>query len=176
MFGHVELAHGERLRTHPGALQATTPPSLSWAPPHCWLPPDKAATRLAGQTRRRPGRRTRGGRGGRTAQPPSPARTDAYLAFLKEDQAFEAYNATLKVKFTIEHRMGQVLAATVKHGGHNKKQGITVIPCSGRLPEGISKLQSSRLQAFAELPLAEILEQVDRATANGKESGSAVYF
>jgi hypothetical protein len=40
-----------------------------------------------------------------------------------------ACNTALKVKLAIEHRLGEVLAANVKHGGHNEKQGNTVLPC-----------------------------------------------
>jgi hypothetical protein len=73
----------------------------------------------------------------------------------------------------VEHRLGEVLAATVRHGGHNKKQGDTVSPCSGGdLPEQITKKQSSRAQRLAQVPFEEIAGRIDAKTAESKRTSS----
>jgi hypothetical protein len=72
-----------------------------------------------------------------------------YLA-QRPDKNVEEYNAAVKVKARAEHRLGEVLDATVRHGGHNKKQSNTALPCSANgLPEEITKMQSSRAQQLA---------------------------
>jgi N6-adenosine-specific RNA methylase IME4 len=92
------------------------------------------------------------------------AAVEAYLA-QRRDQTVEEYNATIKIKARIEHRLGEVLAVTVKHGGHNKKQDNTVLSCSaGELPEEITPMQSSRAQQFARVPWTQIEAGIDQAT------------
>lgn len=95
-----------------------------------------------------------------------------YLA-QRRDQSVEEYNAAIKVKARVEHRLGEVLAVTVNHkgGGHNKKHGDTVSPCSDGIPEGVDKKQSSRAQQFAEIPWPEIERRIDKST-EAKEKAS----
>jgi hypothetical protein len=54
-------------------------------------------------------------------------------------------NDALMVRARTEHRLGEVLAETVKARGRNSS-GNSV------LPEGISKIQSSRAQQLARIP------------------------
>jgi N6-adenosine-specific RNA methylase IME4 len=94
-----------------------------------------------------------------------------YLA-QRRDQSVEEHNAALKIKLRIEHRLGEVLAETVKHGGHNKEQGDILSPCSnGGLPADISNKQSSRAQQLAALPWQEIEVRIDAKT-EGNEKAS----
>jgi hypothetical protein len=98
----------------------------------------------------------------------------AYLA-QRRDSSVEEYNAAVKIKTRVEHRLGEVLAATVKHGGHNKKQGDSVSPCSGGLPKPITKKQSSRSQQLARIPWQKISERIDAQTeANERASPSRI--
>lgn len=98
-----------------------------------------------------------------------------YLA-QRKDRSVEEYNAAIKVRLKAEHRLGEVLRETVKHGGHNKKQGDVVSPClDDSLPEEITRKQSSRAQQLAALPWEKLEAVIDEATEqNSRVSQAAV--
>src|SRR5262249_22774741 len=83
-----------------------------------------------------------------------------YLASRK-DPLVEEYNAALLVKARAEHRLGEVLAATVNHAGSRGVGDAVPRP----LPEEISRKQSSRAQQLARVPWAEIAGHIEAATA-----------
>jgi hypothetical protein len=60
----------------------------------------------------------------------------------------------VKVEAGVEHRLGEVLAAMMKHqGGSPDKMGNTVIPLlNGTLPQEITNIQSCRAQQLAAVP------------------------
>src|SRR5262245_21778756 len=75
----------------------------------------------------------------------------AYLAARKDPLVAE-YNAALLVKARAEHRLGEVLAATVNHAG-SRGVGNAVL---STLPGEISPMQSCRAQQLARVPWGEI--------------------
>lgn len=94
----------------------------------------------------------------------------AYLASRYECPVSEV-NAAVTLKAFAEHRLGQVLAATVQQGGHNKKQTDTVSVC---LPEEITFKQSSRAQQLAALPWADIEAGINAATVADEKARLSV--
>lgn len=57
----------------------------------------------------------------------------------------------------VEHRLGEVLAATVNHAGsRGRLRGDTVSPLEATLPPEITKKQSSRAQQLAAIPWRDI--------------------
>lgn len=87
----------------------------------------------------------------------------AYLARQKI-HTVEEHNALLKVLAKVEHRLGEVLAETVKHGGHNFKQPDTMSGClKGNLPKNITYKQSSRAQQLAVIAWDAIEAKIDAA-------------
>jgi hypothetical protein len=64
----------------------------------------------------------------------------------------------------VEHRLGEVLHVTVNHGGVAGRAGpgrgktsSTVLPVSESIPDGITRMQSSRAQQLAAIPWREQL-------------------
>ncbi|HTU18971.1 MAG TPA: helix-turn-helix transcriptional regulator [Gemmataceae bacterium] len=91
-----------------------------------------------------------------------------------KDASVEEHNAAVKIKAKVEHRLGQVLRETVKHGGHNKKQPTTAVGCStGQLPDEITYNQSSRTQALARIPWELIEEKIEQKTAQNEKVSQA---
>jgi len=75
-------------------------------------------------------------------------------------------NAALKIKARVEHRLGQVLSATVNHrGSRGQLRGITMIPQTPTLPDKIDKLQSSRAQRLAAVAWRNVEAAIDAKTA-----------
>jgi hypothetical protein len=70
------------------------------------------------------------------------------------------HNAARTVKLKVEHRLGEVLAATVRHEG-SRGVGDTV---SHTLPKEITRKQSSRAQRLARVPWTEVQRRIDRET------------
>ncbi len=87
------------------------------------------------------------------------AQAAAILAYLanRKGCSVEEYNAGVKIKMRIEHRLGEVLAETVRPRGRNSSG-------NGMLPEEIEKMQSSRAQQLADLPWESLEEKIDQAT------------
>src|SRR5205814_784069 len=72
----------------------------------------------------------------------------------------------VKIEARIEHRLGEVLAATVNHkGGRPAKNSDTVSEFKGRVPDGVPPRQSSRTQALTRIPWEKIEEKIDAKTA-----------
>jgi site-specific DNA-methyltransferase (adenine-specific) len=70
-----------------------------------------------------------------------------------EDAAFDAKELRLRA----ERRLGELLAETVSHNGggigsNQHQQRSHDVTVAGRLPDGVSKMQSSRWQLIARLP------------------------
>jgi N6-adenosine-specific RNA methylase IME4 len=88
-----------------------------------------------------------------------------YLA-QRKDGSVEEYNAAVKVRERVEHRLGEVLAETVNHNG-SRGVGDTVSPT---LPDCLADTEanrkkiSSRAQQLATLPWEEIEKRIDEAT------------
>jgi hypothetical protein len=62
------------------------------------------------------------------------------------------------IKILVEHRLGEMLKETVDHkGGRPSKNSNIKLPF---LPDGISKMQSSRYQKMAGISLARIEEYI----------------
>jgi hypothetical protein len=82
-------------------------------------------------------------------------------------------NAAVKVKALVEHRLGEVLAETVKHeGGRPEKNCDTV---SQLIPEEITRKQSSRAQQLAKIPWEDIERGIEvRTQANERASQSRI--
>ncbi len=58
--------------------------------------------------------------------------------------------APAKNKARMEHRLEELLAATVNHNGsRGQLKGNTVLPQEKTAPPGVSKMQSSRAQQLA---------------------------
>jgi N6-adenosine-specific RNA methylase IME4 len=75
----------------------------------------------------------------------------------------EEHNAALKIRLRIEHRLGEVLAETIRPRGRNSSS-------SGQLPEEITRTESSRLQRLAELAWDSIEAMIDRDTSNNAKA------
>ena len=82
-----------------------------------------------------------------------------------ETAGFKLTKAQLAVavKGRVRHRLGEVLAETVKHGGDRKSSGHDV-HLNGRIPEGIEPKESSRTQQLAMIPWEEIEQRIETAT------------
>ncbi len=103
------------------------------------------------------------------------AQAAAVLEYLlqKKDGSVEEHNAAVKIKAKVEHRLGEVLALTVKRGGDRKSKGHDVT--LNGVPEQVTRKQSSRTQALARVPWKEIERAIDAKTeANEKASQSRV--
>ena len=101
---------------------------------------------------------------------------EAYLA-QRWGGKVEDYNAAVKVKTRVEHRLGEVLSGTVNHKGTpgpgRGKTGNVMLPVSGEIPDGISKMQSSRAQQLASIPWEEIESKIDAATEQNKRASQS---
>ena len=88
-----------------------------------------------------------------------------YLARRREESV-EDHNAALKIRMRVEHRLGEVLAETVRHqGGRPEGNGDAVSPF--QLPDEVTRKQSSRAQQLASLPWEELEAAVDAQTEKG---------
>jgi hypothetical protein len=100
-----------------------------------------------------------------------------YLAH-RRDVSVEEHNAALQIKLKIEHRLGEILARTVKPragAGRPSKIGNHALPISGRLPEPITPMQSSRAQQLARAPWSKIEGHIaERTSRNEKASAASV--
>lgn len=98
-----------------------------------------------------------------------------YLAQRKDDMV-EDHNAAVKIKARVEHRLGEVLAATVNHkGGRPKNSDIVSEFPNGRIPKEIPARQSSRAQKLARISWEKIEDAIDAKTAaNERVSQSRV--
>lgn len=94
-----------------------------------------------------------------------------YLA-QKRDGTVDEYNAALKVKARVEHRLGEVLSSSVKRGG--KSNGRDVISSRGGssspIPDGIEPKQSSRAQMLASVPWEKIEDRIDASTERNERA------
>jgi N6-adenosine-specific RNA methylase IME4 len=86
-----------------------------------------------------------------------------YLA-QRRDASVEEYNAAVKVKARVEHRLGEVLAETVSTNRYN-----TAL----HLPREITPMQSSRAQQLAGVPWEKIEARIDEATAKNRRASLA---
>jgi N6-adenosine-specific RNA methylase IME4 len=93
------------------------------------------------------------------------AAIEEYLA-QRRDASVEEYNAAVKVKARVAHRLGEVLAVTVNHRG-SRGVGDTVSPT---LPKEITRKQSSRAQQLARVPWEEIEAGIDEATEKNERA------
>lgn len=89
-----------------------------------------------------------------------------YLVHHKDSSVIE-HNSAVAIKASIEHRLGEVLAMTVKHKGLNQHAG------NGVLPPEISKMTSSRSQQLAKIPWKEIAAKIDEKTRNNEKASQA---
>jgi hypothetical protein len=90
-----------------------------------------------------------------------------YLA-QRRDQSVEEHNAALKIKLRIEHRLGEVLDGMVidtREGGNNVLHLI---------PDGISRMESSRAQQLAALLWQEIEERIEEKTENNQKASASL--
>jgi hypothetical protein len=79
----------------------------------------------------------------------------------RKDESVAEYNAALKVKAKVEHRLGEVLAETVNHkGSRGQLKGDTMSPQGKTLPNGIDKKVSSRAQQLARVPWKMIVNAI----------------
>jgi hypothetical protein len=90
------------------------------------------------------------------------AAVEEYLA-QRRDASVEEYNAALKVKIRVEHRLGEVLAETVRRRGRNSS-------ADGKSPEEITYKQSSRAQQLASVPWEAIEAGIDEATGKNERA------
>jgi site-specific DNA-methyltransferase (adenine-specific) len=87
----------------------------------------------------------------------------AYLR-LRQDASIEEFNAGVKVRARVEHRLGEVLAVRVNHtGGGDRRSENGVTTRYTDLPEEITRMQSSRAQRIAGIPWPEIESRIDAA-------------
>lgn len=73
---------------------------------------------------------------------------DIRTYFRQQRGSSEAQNHAAELKLRAERRLGELLRETVQAGNPQLSQGETI----GRLPEGISRMQSHRWQRAANLP------------------------
>jgi N6-adenosine-specific RNA methylase IME4 len=92
---------------------------------------------------------------------------EEYLA-QKRDLSVQEYNAAVKIRARVEHRLGEVLAATVNHKGGRPSENADMV--SAFLPGEITQKQSSRAQQFARLPWDEIESRIDQATEQNERA------
>jgi hypothetical protein len=89
-----------------------------------------------------------------TSVPEAKLLRDQAEAILKlvrsQHSGLEEQNAVAEVKIRCERQLGALLAKTVRHEG-GRPNGNGSLPFRG-LPEGVSKMQSSRWQAVARVP------------------------
>jgi len=78
------------------------------------------------------------------------AQAAAVLEYLsqRKDGSVEDHNAAVKIKARIEHRLGEVLAETVRPGNPQFGHGVR----NGKIPDGVPPRQSSRTQQLARVP------------------------
>jgi hypothetical protein len=92
----------------------------------------------------------------------------------QRDGSLEAQNAAAEIKLRAERRLGQMLKETVNHkGSTGHLRGNIVLPLETALPEGISKMQSSRWQQVAAVP-EPVFERLPARPSCGKEGRSNV--
>lgn len=85
----------------------------------------------------------------------------AYLA-QRKDGSVEEYNAALKVRARAEHRLGEVLAKTVRPG--RRWLNSDTVSELNNVPDGVPPRQSSRAQQLAAVPWDEVEQAIDAAT------------
>ena len=89
---------------------------------------------------------------------------EALRAYYKQrDGSLEMVNQCAEIKVRAERRLGELLAGTVRAGNPQLSDDATI----GRLPEGISRDQSSDWQAIARIPEPEFEAHI----AETKEAG-----
>src|SRR5262245_31999541 len=94
----------------------------------------------------------------------------AVAAYLRQQKhGLDAQNQAAEIKLRSERRLGELLAGTVNHAG-SRGVGNTVLPT---LPEGISKMQSSRWQREASVPPEEFERYLMHTREAGEELTSA---
>jgi hypothetical protein len=105
------------------------------------------------------------------------AQAAAILAYLarRKDGSVAEHNAATKVYARVEHRLGEVLRDTVNHkgggdGSNQHQQRSHDVTVAGHIPDGISKMQSSRAQKLAEVPWEEIAAKIDAATEKNERA------
>lgn len=100
----------------------------------------------------------------------------AYLDVSRRCHAAVAELSRLsKFRLRSRHKLGQVIAATVRHGGNRKRSGGSWV---GSLPKGLSRAEAKRCRDLAKIE-ASVLEayllSVERRGQVPKESGAHKY-
>lgn len=81
----------------------------------------------------------------------------------------EAAADAAELKLRAERRLGELLKETVNHkGGRPEKRSQTVTVSNGKLPNGVSKMQSSRWQRVAAVPESAFEEEIARAKSKSE--------
>jgi hypothetical protein len=103
------------------------------------------------------------------------ASANVHRCAARRDGSVAEYNAAVKIKARVFHRLGEVLAATVKPragAGRPRKNGDIASPISNGLPEPITKKQSSRAQQLARAPWPEIERRIDAETERNQRAAA----
>lgn len=95
------------------------------------------------------------------------AAIEAYLRQHKDVSA-EEFNAAIKVKESVAHRLGQILAETVRPGRPKKNCDIV-----SQLPDGIDRKPSSRSQQLAGIPWKKIEAKIEESTKANERASHA---
>lgn len=85
------------------------------------------------------------------------------------DRGLEAQNHAAEIKLRAERRAGELLTGIVHPGNPQLSQGVTI----GRIPDGITRAQSSRWQAEAAVPLPMFEQHIADVRESGGELTSA---
>jgi hypothetical protein len=89
--------------------------------------------------------------------------------FRQRSYGLEAMNDAAEIKLRAERRLGELLAETVRPGNPQLSNGSTI----GRLPEGVSRDDSSRWQRVAQVPHPDFERHVALVRAAGEELTTA---
>jgi hypothetical protein len=93
----------------------------------------------------------------------------AITRYLRQQRyGLEAQNQAAELKLRAERRLGELLAATVDHGG-GKRAALS----NGVLPEGVTRMQSSRWQQVAGIPPAAFERHLREVMQDGGELTTA---
>ena len=100
----------------------------------------------------------------------------AYLEVSRRCHAAVAELSRLsKFRLRSRHKLGQVIAATVRHGGNRRRSGVSG---AGSLPKGLSRAEAKRCRDLAKIE-ASVLEayllSVERRGQVPKEAGAHKY-
>jgi protein gp37 len=97
-------------------------------------------------------------------------KAQAMAAYYRQrSYGLEAMNDAAEIKLRAERRLGELLAETVRPGNPQLSNGSTI----GRLPEGVSRDNSSRWQRMAQVPAPAFERYVAEVRAAGQELTTA---